>query len=142
MITPQPTTKIDEKLARGVLARVDESDGQQTVTIAFPDTNYEIQLIVDGDIVCKTGKRIVGTVSARAKRIDVVDSGGRFIEPIYGRPRRVQGRVVAIEGDAVVVDAGVIVHCTPTDARQNAADFEPGQLVCFDVLKGATFLAR
>ena len=142
MITPQPTTKIDEKLARGVLARVGELDGEKAVTIAFPDTNYEIQLILDGDIPCETGKRIVGTVSARAKRIDVVDSGGRFIEPIYGRPRRVQGRVVAIKGDAVVVDAGVIVHCTPTDARQSATDFEPGQLVCFDVLKGATFRAQ
>lgn len=140
MITPKPTTKIDEKLARGILANVGDSDGQQTVTIAFPDTSYELRLVADGAVETEPGKRIVGTVNAQAKRIDVVDAGGRFIEPISGRPRRVQGRVIAIAGNAVVIDAGVIVHCTPTDARQNASDFESGQLVCFDVLKGASFI--
>jgi hypothetical protein len=140
MITPKPTTKIDEKLARGVLADVGESDGQKTVTIAFPDTSYEIRLVSEGDVSTPVGKRIVGTINVRARRIDAVDAGGRFVEPIYGRPRRVQGRVIAVDGDAIVVDAGVIVHATPTDGRQSATDFEPGQLVSFDVLKGASFI--
>ena len=47
--------------------------------------------------------------------------------------------VVGIEGDRVVVDAGMPIHCRPTDARQKAGDFQPGDFVSFDVLRGATF---
>jgi len=70
-----------------------------------------------------------------------VGTGGRYVEPVYGRPRRVQGSVIAIDqaNNAVVVDATIPIHCTPTDPRQKATDFQPGQFVSFDVLEGATF---
>jgi len=64
------------------------------------------------------------------------------VEPVAGRPRRVQGMVVGIDGDRVVVDAGMPIHCRPTDARQKAADFQPGDFVSFDVHRGATFESR
>ncbi|QYO64365.1 hypothetical protein [Leptolyngbya sp. 7M] len=86
--------------------------------------------------------RIIGIIRAKARRIDEVTTGGRYIEPVYGRPRRVQGTVVAIEPDAVVVNAGMPIHCTPTDPRQRPGDFKPGQFVSFDVLEGATFEQR
>ncbi len=58
---------------------------------------------------------------------------------MYGRPRRVQGSVIAIDGNSIVVNAGVPVHVEPTDPRQTAASFEVGQFVSFDALDGATF---
>ena len=54
---------------------------------------------------------------AEAKRIDVVTTGGRYVEPVYGRPRRVQGTVIAIEDGAVVVNAGACNRCQLCDLR-------------------------
>lgn len=81
----------------------------------------------------------MGTIHAKAKRIDVVDTGGRYVEPVFGRPRRVQGTVIAAEGEELVVNAGVPIHCRPTDPRQKPSDFEVGDLVSFDVMEGAEF---
>lgn len=141
MIQPAPTSKIDPRLARGVLAEVVAPSATKPgyIKVTFPNTNYELHLLPTGPINTPVGKRLIGTIRARAKRMDIVETGGRFIEPVYGRPRRVQGTVVAIEGNAVVVDAGMPIHCEPTDPRQKAADFKPGDLVAFDVLDGATF---
>lgn len=146
MITPAPTTKIDPKLARGVLAGVTEATETRpaAMTLAVPNTSYELHLIPVGAIRAAAGKRIIGTIRADAKRLDTVKTGGRFIEPVYGRPRRVQGSVVAIDtaANAVVVDASVPIHCRLTDQRQKAADFQPGQFVSCDVLDGAKFEER
>lgn len=139
MITPAPTTKIDPKLCRGVLEQVvpESATKPAHVIIGVPNTSYQIHLV--GTARGEIGKTIIGTIRAKARRIDVVQSGGRYLEPVYGRPRRVQGSVIAIEGNSVVVNAGVPVHVEPTDARQTAASFEVGQFVSFDALDGATF---
>lgn len=143
MISPAPTSKIDPALARGVLVEVIAATATKPafVKVSFPNTNYEMHLLPAGPITAQPGKRILGTIRAKARRIDVTETGGRFVEPVYGRPRRVQGTVVAIDtaNNAVVVDASIPIHCTPTDPRQNATDFQPGQFVGFDVLEGATF---
>lgn len=143
MITPAPTTKIDPALARGVLVEVVPATATKPefVKITFPNTSYEIHLLPTAPIATAPGKRIIGTIRAKCRRIDVVGTGGRYVEPVYGRPRRVQGSVIAIDqaNNAVVVDATIPIHCTPTDPRQKATDFQPGQFVSFDVLEGATF---
>ncbi len=137
MIFPAPTSKIDPRLARGVL----QETTPKVIKVTFPNTNYELHLVPDGAVQTPVGKRIVGVIKAQARRIDVVKTGGRYVEPLVGHPRRVQGMVVAVDGAAntVVVDAGMPVHCTPTDPRQKATDFEPGQFVSFDVLEGVSF---
>jgi hypothetical protein len=144
MLTPAPTTVIDPRLARGVYEG--EVPATETkagmICISVPNTTYQIHLVASGAVDGEVGKRIVGTIRARARRIDEVKTGGKFVEPVMGRPRRVQGRIVAVEGDAVVVDAGVPIHCVPTDARQKAEQFKVGQFVGFDVLEGATFERR
>ncbi|MFM9994181.1 MAG: hypothetical protein ACKVU4_00100 [Phycisphaerales bacterium] len=141
MITPAPTSKIGPKLARGVLAEVVAPTATKPgyIRMTFLNTNYELHLLATGPIHTPVGKRLIGTIHAKAKRIDTVDTGGRYVEPVYGRPRRVQGTVVAVEGGEVVVDAGMPIHCTPTDARQQASGFAPGDFVSFDVLDGAEF---
>jgi hypothetical protein len=141
MITPAPTTKIDPSLARGTLTEIVPAAATRPgyIRIAFPNTSYDLHLQPAGPVQSPIGKRITGTIRARARRIDEVKTGGRYVEPVAGRPRRVQGSIIAIDGGAIVVDAGVPIHCTPTDPRQKAADFTPGQFVSFDVLDGASF---
>ncbi len=127
-------------LARGVLGGMTQpTEGKPAlVKLCLPNTNYELHLVPQGRVRAEEGKRLIGIVRAKARRLDIVHTGGRFVEPVYGRPRRVQGRVIAIQDGSVVVDAGLPVHCAPTDPRQKAEQFEVGQLVSFDVLDGAT----
>lgn len=141
MLQPAPTTTIDPRLARGVLEEIHEPTATKPafIVISFPNTSYRVHLEPAGEIRAQPGKRIIGTIRAEAKRIDVVTTGGRYLEPVLGRPRRVQGTVIAVHDGAVVVNAGAPIHCTPTDGRQRALDFSPGQFVSFDVLRGATF---
>ena len=144
MISPSPTSKIDPSIARGTLGSVVAATATKPAYITFnvPNTSYELRLLPTpplSEIKTQPGKRLLGTIRAQARRIDVVQTGGQYIEPVMGRPRRVQGTVIAISGDAVVVDAGVPVHCRPTDTRQQAVQFSIGQFVSFDVLDGSTF---
>ncbi len=143
MIAPSPTSKIAPTLARGVSGGPVPATTTRPACIAFlvPNSRYELHLVPAGAIGVEPGKRLVGTIRATAMRIDEVHSGGRYVEPLAGRPRRVQGRVVGVEGGCVVIDAGVPIHCEPTDPRRPASSFEPGQLVSCDVKDGATFAA-
>ncbi len=141
MITPSPTTRLDPGVARGTLARLvpDSATKKGHVVFTVPNTSYELHLVPTAALAQRAGDRLIGIIRASARRIDVVETGGRFVEPVAGRPRRIQGRVVGVDAGALVVDAGVPIHCTPTDPRQTASQFASGALVAFDVLEGATF---
>jgi hypothetical protein len=146
MITPAPTTPIPASLVRGVVARHIAATATKPAftVVAFPNTSYELHLEAapGAAVSAPEGSRIVGIIRADATRIDVVQTGGRYVEPVAGRPRRVQGMVVGVQEGRVVVDAGMPIHCRPTDPRQNAGDFKPGDFVSFDVHRGATFEPR
>jgi len=144
MIAPSPTTVIDPALARGTFieAVAETATKPAYIKFAVPNSSYELHLRPVGEISAQPGKRLIGIIRAQARRIDLTRTGGTFIEPLMGRPRRIQGTVLAIKDGAVVIDAGTTIHCTPTDPRQKASDFEPGQFVGFDVLDGASFEAR
>jgi hypothetical protein len=143
MITPSPTSKIAPYLARGILG----SEQQATATrpaflvLEIPNTSYQLHLIPTAAPGVERGKRLVGVIRAQARRVDVVKSGGRFVEPVFGRPRRVQGIIVARDASSntITVNAGVPLVLTLTDARQRADQFADGDFVCCDVLDGATF---
>lgn len=143
MIHPAPTSKIDPRLARGTFLETLPATATKPeyVKLTFPNTRYELYLLPQSPVTTERGKRIIGTIHAQARRIDKVETGGRYVEPVFGRPRRVQGRVIAIDGERgeVVVHAGVPIHCKPTDHRQKATDFHEGDFVSFDVLDGASF---
>lgn len=140
MITPSPTTPIDATIARGVLVESVAETATRPAFVKFgiPNTSYELHLRPTGVVASTPGKRLVGVIRVHARRIDVVGTGGKYVEPVAGRPRRVQGVVVRAESDAVVVDAGVAIHLVPTDARQKSSSFQVGQMVSCDVLDGAT----
>lgn len=137
MIHPAPTNKIDPSLSRGTLESVDGT----TVVIALPNTSYQIQLTSTAPTHGEIGKRIIGSIHANARRVDIVDTGGKYFEPVFGHPRRIQGRVQShsVDTNTIVVDAGTPIHCKLTDPRQSPAQFPIGSLVSFDVRDGATF---
>lgn len=143
MIQPAPTSRIAPDRTRGVLQAVTAPTASRPgfITLAISNTSYQLHLIPAGEISTPAGKRIVGRIHAQARRVDKVSTGGRYVEPVFGRPRRVQGAVLSTDVGArtITVDAGVAIACTLTDPRQNPADFEPGDLVSFDALDGATF---
>jgi hypothetical protein len=143
MITPAPTTKIDPSLARGTLTEVVSPSATKPgfLKITFPNTSYELHLVSGATPRTAVGKKILGVIRVKARRIDTVQTGGRYVEPVFGRPRRVQGTVLSV-GDSVLVNAGVPIHLTPTDPRQKAGDFLPGQFISCDVMDGATFEER
>jgi hypothetical protein len=141
MITPSPTTKLDPSLARGVLSAVVAASDSAPAHLVFaiPNTSYEIGLVPQGPVAAEPGKRIVGTIRARSRRIDVVETGGRYIEPVFGKPRRIQGTVVGESGGALVVNATVPFLITCGDPRQKPADFAVGDLVALDLPDWPTF---
>lgn len=146
MIHPAPTSKIDPSLARGTLEEVVAATATKPAyaVLGFANTSYRTHLLLTSDparLTERIGKRVIGIIRLQARRVDVVDTGGRYLEPVYGRPRRVQGAVVAIEREtnSIVVDAAVPIHCQLLDPRQSARDFALGDFVSFDAMDGATF---
>ena len=148
MIHPAPTDKLATGLARGVLKEAVPATATKPahVRLSFANTSYVLYLLPAAPVRAEPGDKVVGTIQARARRVDTVPSGGKFVEPVIGRPRRVQGRVVGHGSssgqDTIIVDAGVPMHFTLTDGRQHARDFPVGDMVSFDVLDGAAFTPK
>ena len=117
-----------------------ESLTGSALVLRLPGTNYRPHLVASAALPVNTGSKVVGIVRCQARRIDVVAAGGRFVEPCFGRPRRIQGRVIGVSASAneVHVRAGFAVVATPM-APQKASDFEIGQMVSFDAEPGASF---
>lgn len=130
-----PTSPTTPPVVHGVVDEV-HSDWVQ---VRVPDTNYRLRLVPAQGLSVAVGDKVSGVIRAQALRMDVVPAGGRYIEPVQGRPRRVQGRVVGgnVSNNEVYLKAGPGVVVTPM-APQRASDFSIGQMVSFDVRDGAT----
>ncbi len=133
--TSDPTTP---PIVSGVVDAV----GDGWVQLKVPGTDYRLRLVPGEGLSAaglKVGDKFAGVVRANAQRMDIIPAGGRYIEPVQGRPRRVQGRVVggSVSANEVYVKAGPGVAVTPM-APQRAGDFMIGQMVSFDVTPGAT----
>ena len=141
MLHPAPTTKLAPHLARGTVVEHIAATATKPafVVLGFANTSYKMHLEPTGEVATPVGKTVIGTIRAEAKRVDVVTSGGRFVEPVFGRPRQVQGAVLGNDGGVITVHAGVPIVCTLSDPRQKAEDFAVGDFVGFAVSRGATF---
>ena len=71
------------------------------------------------------------------------EAGGRFIEPVHGRPRIVQGTVYQVDqpNDRLLMDVVVPMWITVDTATtgQRASDFSPGDLLNFYLEPGTLF---
>jgi len=143
-------------LARGVLQEVIAATATKpgAIVLQLPTSSYQIHLRPSAPLesfAAGVGKRLVGTITVQALRVDVVKTGGgRFVEPVFGRPRRVQGSVLTTDpasgtitvnaGGGAAVDSGTLpIVIKLTDPRNKPADYQIGDLVCCDVFDGATF---
>lgn len=131
-----PDTAANPNHARGIL----EAATDEQITLSVPGTDYQIHLKVLKAPGTPIGKRLVGTIRASARRVDRVNTGGRYLEPVMGRPRRVQGRIDVVDTTAhtITVHASVPIVCTLMKAQHDAG-FAVGDFVSFDVEPGATF---
>jgi len=123
-------------IATGVLAE----KSPEKLVLAVLGTDYRIQLVPEGAIDAQLNDRISGTIHAKAQRVDVHQAGGRYIEPVFGRPRRVQGRII---GGDLKANTITVLACVPVTVtlmpQQKTAQFSLGQTVSFDVEPGASF---
>ena len=149
MLEPAPTTRLDPALSRGTLAEVRPATATRpsVVVLTVPNTEYRLELRPVGDDLApfegRVGTTVVGIVRAEARRLDLCGAGGRYVEPVFGRPRRVQGMVREVRApeNTVVVSAalGLALNLTPTAPGQNAGQFKEGDFLTCGVLDGATF---
>lgn len=111
------------------------------MVLGLPDTDYRMKLVLEIEPPVAVGQKITGTLHATARRVDVIPAGGGYVEPVFGRPRRVQGRITGGHGPSrtLYVKAGPTLICTLSDERQSPEQFSIGQLVSFDVEAGAVF---
>jgi len=115
---------------------------EDRVVLEIPGTNYLLHLNTYKPIETPLGKKITGTVRAQATRIDVSRTGGRYIEPVFGRPRRIQAVIRAIDpaDRTVTINATIPIVCK-TDVRQNPSLFSVGDFVTCGIHAGASFTA-
>ncbi len=134
--SPMPAPAAKPNIARAVLLK----NGEHTVTLGFTGTNYELHLNVLRALNQQEHKRVKGTIRVQARRIDRIGTGGKYVEPVYGSPRRLAGRVIATDptNNTITVDATMPVVIKP-DNHQHASDFEVGDFVTMNLMPGATF---
>lgn len=133
------TTPAAPDLCRAVLLEV--ADGE--VVLGLAGTSYRLRLrcaVPTAGLAAKLGKRIVGRVRGRAMRMHPAQGGGRFIEPVDGHPRIVNGTVVALDasGRRVLLDMVIPAWLELAEGQSND-DLTVGQLVNTYVESGMTF---
>jgi hypothetical protein len=120
---------------------VDHID-QNQVTLRTPTLNYHNTFAIapQAAAALKPGERVRGTIHAPAWKIDRVELGGNYVEPLYGRPRRMQGTILAVNPhtNELTVQVGYEATVRLPD-RCRTADYHVGQRVGWDNIDLPTF---
>jgi hypothetical protein len=112
------------------------------VTLRVPGTNYRSSFAVKGDAgrLPAVGQPVRGVIRAPAWKAEKVDLGGNYVEPLYGRPRRMQGSVLAVNAATneltVLVGYEVVVKLPE---KYQAASFPVGSRIGWDNVEMPTF---
>lgn len=146
MLDPAPTTALDPHLARAVVDDVVAATATRPgfVVLTIHNSDYHLHLAPAGAqglaaFGARKGQRVIGRIRLSARRIDSCATGGRYLDPVIGPPRRVQGKVLSNTAGVLLVHAGVPVLCKPTAPGQKAEQFAIGEMVTFDAMPGASF---
>lgn len=113
------------------------------VRVSLPGLAYRTELVLAGDaaaLAARVGKRVQGIIRGKAQRAWQATAGGCFIEPVWGAPRIVQGRVLAVDLDAnaVLLDLAFPAWVT-LEPSQGAGAFQTGDMLNFYVESGMSF---
>jgi hypothetical protein len=126
-------------LARGKVVEAKES----SVVFAPSDTNYQLHLLTSGRYTGPMNQIVEARIRAKARKVYTVPNGGGFISPIYGSPRLIQGRALAVEDRQIVLRASVpITIDLPTNDIAVNLDEGPiavGAIVNVVTMPDATF---
>lgn len=130
-------SSVASSLARGVLLDVKPD----RIVFGVPNTDYRLHLNLVAPLAAAPGTAVRGRIEVHARRIDVTRTGGHFIDPVYGRPRIIQGRVceTGLEHQVMVVQSAIPLHVRVRPPQQ-PSDFEIGSIVNFSVDPGALFV--
>jgi len=125
------------------VARIRVLDKSSDLLVAqLTGTNYQLHLKPTTPITAEIGKRTKGIIRVSVWKVDFVSvGGGAFVEPIMGRPRRVQGRAIG-KGpgqNSVIVEVSGCPIVGDLPERWAATDIKPGTRVGLEVYDGATF---
>jgi hypothetical protein len=113
--------QLNDFLAKGQLL---SSDGT-TARLAITGFNYELELA--STAVRPPGTLVCGVIRAKARKVLTIPTGGNFVQPIFGSPKVIQGRIRYVEGNTLVVQAGTLFHVElPTS--DDAIDLNNGSL--------------
>lgn len=135
-MTSSPSVEVPAK------GKVLQNNGQ-TVVFQPAGTNYELHLLVAGGAYDgPVGQPVSCVIRVDARKVYTVPSGGNFIQPIFGPPRIIQGRVRALDDRRLVVHAAVPITVNlPADAHAidlNRGPIGQGSMVNVVALPGAT----
>lgn len=121
-----------------------EEKGPDTVAVSIPQTHYVLRFTTLTEVAAEVGSRCKGTIRAKAtKRVDECTSGGRWIEPLVGQPRNIQGEVLESDASSNTITVNAVVPMVVTlHAGQKAADFPVGTYVTASVRSDATFAPK
>jgi hypothetical protein len=126
--------------ARG---KIIEVNGDRIV-FAPSNTTYQLHLLKSGGAMPEVSDRPMEIfIRVQARKVYTVPSGGNFVQPIFGPPRIIQGRVKFADDRTIVVHAGVTIICD-LPAADTAIDLDEGliqvgRMANVVALPGATF---
>lgn len=111
------------------------------ITLRVPGSNYRNSFAIHGDPAgIHAGSRIRGTIHAPAWKVDSVELGGNYVEPLFGRPRRMQGTILAVNTQANELTVQVGYEATvKLPEGCSASSYKPGERVGWDNIEVPTF---
>jgi hypothetical protein len=120
-----------------------DSVGEGVVTLRVPGSNYCNTFAVSGDgLKFEPGQRVRGTIHAPAWKVDRVELGGNYVEPLFGRPRRMQGTILSVDVARNELTVQVGYEATvKLPAKYSAASYQVGERVGWDNIDVPSFEA-
>ena len=149
--TPRKDTDVTEASSMTEVGTfvLESAPTETQVVLGLHGTDYRLELtptVAPEDfppLKSERNRRIRGVIQARALKMHQASAGGRFIEPVHGRPRIVQGTVYAVdvENDRLLMDVVVPMWVSVESAvtGQFASDFSQGDMLNFYVESDISF---
>jgi len=110
-------------------------------TLRVPGSNYRNSFVFNGNPASlPAGARVRGTIHAPAWKVDRVELGGNYVEPLFGRPRRMQGTILSVNPSRNELTVQVGYEATvKLPAGDKADTFKPGDRIGWDNIEIPTF---
>ncbi len=110
-----------------------ESSHNDLITLRIPGTNYRNTFKFAGAGGLAPGVKVFGAIHVPARKAEAISDGGNYVEPLFGRPQRMQGLVLTqdLQKNELVVQVGYEVT-VQLPADQNVSEFPVGSRVGWD----------